>query len=85
MDGSIPPLPQYAFMAWCLVEKHRDNFGFGERLLPLCSETSSLLPKNLKIKVHKTVVFYVVLYGCRAPSLTLRKEHRLKMREIFFT
>jgi hypothetical protein len=25
MSGAIPPLPQYAFMAWCLVE-HRDNF-----------------------------------------------------------
>jgi hypothetical protein len=24
---SLPPLPQYAFMAWCLV-KHRDNFTF---------------------------------------------------------
>jgi hypothetical protein len=25
MSGAIHPLPQYAFMAWCLV-KHRDNF-----------------------------------------------------------
>jgi len=23
MSGAIPPLPQYAFMTWCLV-KHRD-------------------------------------------------------------
>jgi hypothetical protein len=27
MHGAIPPLPQYAFMAWHLV-KHRDNFTF---------------------------------------------------------
>jgi hypothetical protein len=27
MRGAILPLPQYAFMAWCLV-KHRDNFTF---------------------------------------------------------
>jgi hypothetical protein len=27
MRGAIPPLPQYAFMAWCLV-KHKDNFTF---------------------------------------------------------
>jgi hypothetical protein len=27
MHGAIPPLPQYAFMAWCL-DKHRDNFAF---------------------------------------------------------
>jgi hypothetical protein len=27
MRGTILPLPQYVFMAWCLV-KHRDNFTF---------------------------------------------------------
>jgi hypothetical protein len=27
MHEVIPPLPQYVFMAWCLV-KHRDNFTF---------------------------------------------------------
>jgi hypothetical protein len=27
MRGAIPPLPQYAFMAWYLA-KHRDNFTF---------------------------------------------------------
>jgi hypothetical protein len=27
MRGAVPPLPQYAFMAWCVV-KHRDNFTF---------------------------------------------------------
>jgi hypothetical protein len=27
MRGTIPPLPQYIFMAWCLV-KHSDNFTF---------------------------------------------------------
>jgi hypothetical protein len=25
--GTISPIPQYVFMAWCLV-KHRDNFTF---------------------------------------------------------
>jgi hypothetical protein len=28
MSGAIPPLSQYAFMAWYLVKKHRDNFTF---------------------------------------------------------
>jgi hypothetical protein len=27
MSGAMPPLPQYVFMAWCLV-KHMDNFTF---------------------------------------------------------
>jgi hypothetical protein len=28
MSGAISPLPQYDFMVWCLVKKHRDNFTF---------------------------------------------------------
>jgi len=27
MSGATPPLPQYVFMAWCLV-KHKDSFTF---------------------------------------------------------
>jgi len=27
MRRAIPPIPQYVFMAWCLI-KHRDNFTF---------------------------------------------------------
>jgi hypothetical protein len=27
MRGAIPAIPQYVFMAWCIVE-HRDNFTF---------------------------------------------------------
>jgi len=28
MSGVIPPLPQYAFVAWCLVKKHLDDLPF---------------------------------------------------------
>jgi hypothetical protein len=28
MRGAVLPLPQNAFMAWCSVKKHRDNFTF---------------------------------------------------------
>ena len=36
-----------------------------------------LLSKNLKIKIYKTIILPVVLYGCEAWSLTLSEEHRL--------
>jgi hypothetical protein len=36
-------------------------------------------PKNTKIKIHRTVVLPVVLYGCETWSLTLRKERRLRV------
>jgi hypothetical protein len=37
--------------------------------------------KNLKIKIYKTVILPVVLYGCETRSLTLREEHRLRVFE----
>ena len=43
--------------------------------------SSSLLSKNLKIKIYRTVILHVVLYGCETWSLTLREEHRLRVFE----
>jgi len=42
---------------------------------------SRLLSKNLKIKIFKTIILSVVLYGCEAWSLTLREEYRLRVFE----
>ena len=47
-----------------------------QNLLP-----SRLLSKNLKIKIYRTIIFSVVLYGCETWSLTLREERRLKVFE----
>jgi hypothetical protein len=43
--------------------------------------SSRLITRNLKIKIYKTVIFPVVLYGCETWSLTLGEEHRLKVFE----
>jgi hypothetical protein len=43
--------------------------------------SSRLMSKNLKIKIYKTVISPVVLYGCETWSLTLREEHRLRVFE----
>jgi hypothetical protein len=40
-----------------------------------------LISKNLKIKIYKTVILPVVLYGCETWSLTLREEHNLMVSE----
>jgi hypothetical protein len=51
--------------------------------------SSRLISNNLKIKIYKTVILPVVLYGCETWSVTLRKEYRLRvfenrvMRKIF--
>jgi hypothetical protein len=43
--------------------------------------SSRLLSKNLKIRIFKTIILPVVLYGCEPWSLTLREEHRLRVFE----
>ena len=43
--------------------------------------SSSLLSKNLKIKIYRTIILPVVLYGCETWLLTLRGEHRLRVFE----
>jgi hypothetical protein len=40
-----------------------------------------LLFKNLKIKLYRTIILFVVLCGCETWSLTLRKERRLRVSE----
>ena len=43
--------------------------------------SSCLLSKNVKIKIYRTTIFPVVLYGCETWSFTLRKERRLRVFE----
>jgi hypothetical protein len=41
--------------------------------------SSHLLSENLKIRIFKTTILSVVLYGCETWSLTLTEEHRLRV------
>jgi hypothetical protein len=43
--------------------------------------SSCLLFRNVKIKIYKTIILPVVLYGCETLSLTLREEHILRVFE----
>ncbi|KAJ4436345.1 hypothetical protein ANN_18976 [Periplaneta americana] len=61
--------------------KHTINMGNAcyysvEKLL-----SSSLLSKNLKVRIYKTVILPGVLYGCETWTLTWREEHRLRVFE----
>jgi hypothetical protein len=40
-----------------------------------------LLSRNVKVKIYKTIILPVDLYGCETWYLTLRKEHRLRVFE----
>jgi hypothetical protein len=37
--------------------------------------------KNVKIRIHETIILPVVLYECKTWPLTLREENRLRMFE----
>ena len=43
--------------------------------------SSSLLSKNLKIKIYISIIMPVVLYGCETWVLTLKEERRLRVFE----
>jgi len=43
--------------------------------------SSRLLSKKLKIKIYRTIILPVVLYGCEDWSLTLREERKLRVFE----
>jgi hypothetical protein len=43
--------------------------------------TSCLLSSNVKVKIYKTIIQPVVLYGCETWSLMLREKHRLRVFE----
>jgi hypothetical protein len=43
--------------------------------------SSHLLYRNAKVKIYKTIVLPVVLYGCETWFLTLREEYRLRVLE----
>jgi hypothetical protein len=39
--------------------------------------SSRLLLKNVKVRIYKTIILPVVLYGCETLPLTVREEHKL--------
>ena len=41
--------------------------------------SSSLLSKNIKTKIHRTIILPAVLYACETLSLMLREEHTMRV------
>jgi hypothetical protein len=75
MRGAIPSLPQYAFMAWCLV-KHGDNFTcFLQAKVGVTYRTgrNRLLPNSSGHGIHGMLLFLVL----NETNLVLQlKQHR---------
>jgi hypothetical protein len=43
--------------------------------------SSSFISTNINVKIYRTFILPLFLYGCKAWSLTLREEHRLRVFE----
>jgi hypothetical protein len=66
----------------CILEEIKSRLNSGMLATIRFSLLSSrLLYRNIKVKIHKTIILPVVLYGCETWSLTLREEHRLRVIE----
>jgi hypothetical protein len=67
----------------CMQEKIKSRLNLGNACYHLVqSLLSSCLPsRNVKVKIYKTIILPLVLYGCETLSLTLREEHRLRVFE----
>jgi hypothetical protein len=54
-------------------------------MLPTVQSKAFCLPvyckKKLKMRIYKTIILAVVLYGCETWSLTLKEKHRLRVFE----
>jgi hypothetical protein len=63
----------------CIHEEIRSRLNLGSACYHAVQNllSSHLLSRNVKIKIYKTIILPVVLYGCETFSLTLREEHRL--------
>ena len=49
-------------------------------IIIICNN-SMLLSKNLKIKIHRTIILPIILYGCETWLLTLKEERKLRVFE----
>jgi hypothetical protein len=67
----------------CIYEEIRSRLNLGNACYHAVQNllSSRLLSINVKIKIYKTIILPVVLYGCETLSLTLREEHRLQVFE----
>jgi hypothetical protein len=65
------------------IHEETKQLKFMECLLPFGSESFfSCLPfRNVKVKIYKTIILPVVLYGHQTWSLTLTEEHRLRVSQ----
>ena len=88
-NKSFERLGQFNFFGTTLMnpnsiqEEVISRLKLGNACYPLVQNllSCSLLSKNVKIKIYRTIIFPVVLCGCETWSIALRKESRLTVSD----
>jgi hypothetical protein len=67
----------------CMHEEIKSTLNLGKACYHSVQNllSSCLLSTNVKVKIYKTIILPVVLYGYETWSLTLKEEHRLRVFE----
>jgi hypothetical protein len=67
----------------CMLEEIKNRLNSGNSWYHSVKSllSSHLLSRNIKVKIRRTIILPVVLYGCETWSLALRDDHRLGMFE----
>jgi hypothetical protein len=67
----------------CIHEEIKSRLNSGNACYHSVQSLSSsrLLFRNIRVKIYKTIILPVVLYGCETWYFTVREEHRLKVFE----
>jgi hypothetical protein len=89
VNSSFEKVEDFIYLGKILMNKNFLQAGIKRRWKPgnVCYHSVqnilsfSLLFKNIKIKIYRTVILSVILYGCKTCSLTLREERKLRVFE----
>ena len=86
-NSSVERVGEFKYLGTTLTNQNSIQEEINSRLkseIPCCLSVqnllfTSLLSINIKIKIDRTIILPVVLYGCQTCSFTLREEHRLRV------